>query len=86
FASPDALLFWLGLAIYISNFFLWMKILSKVDLTIALPLASSAYIVIPIASVVFLHEHVPPLRWLGLAAIIAGVYCVAQSKSARGEP
>ncbi|MDE1920494.1 MAG: hypothetical protein KGJ09_01800 [Candidatus Omnitrophica bacterium] len=86
FACPDAFLFWLGLAIYISNFFLWMNILSKVDLSVALPLASSSYILIPVAAVVFLHEYVPPLRWLGLAAIVVGIYFVAQSKSSKGAP
>src|SRR5208283_5789378 len=70
FANPDIIFFWTGLMIYLSNFFLWMKILSKIDLSVALPLASIGYILIPIAAVFFLHEHVLPLRWLGLLLIM----------------
>ncbi len=85
-ASPEMLLFWIGLAIYLSNFFLWMYILSKVDLSVALPMASSSYILIPIAAIFFLHEFVSPLRWLGLVLIMLGIYFVSRSKPSRGEP
>jgi drug/metabolite transporter (DMT)-like permease len=78
-------LFWTGFIIYLSNFILWMKILSSIDLSIALPLASISYILIPVASVLFLHEHVEAARWLGLALIVLGIYFVSQSSS-RGKP
>lgn len=80
FANHDFFLFWMGVAIYLFNFFLWMKILSKIDLSVALPLASSSYILIPIAAVFFLHEFVKPMRWLGLVAIVLGIYFVSKSK------
>jgi len=86
FSNPDSHFFWIGLIIYLSNFFLWMKILSKIDLSVALPLASIGYILIPIASIFFLHEHVPPARWLGLALIIWGIYFVSQSQSSETKP
>jgi drug/metabolite transporter (DMT)-like permease len=81
-ANHDCLLFWAGVAIYLFNFFLWMTILSKVDLSVALPLASSSYILIPIAAIFFLHEVVKPMRWLGLAFIIIGIYFISKSRSA----
>jgi drug/metabolite transporter (DMT)-like permease len=80
-ANPLIFLFWIGVVIYLGNFFLWIKILCETDLSIALPLASAGYILIPVAAVFFLHEFVPPLRWLGLAFIIFGVYFVSQSGS-----
>jgi len=86
FANADIFFFWGGLIFYVSNFFLWMYILSKIDLSVALPLASSSYIVIPIASVVFLHEFVPPLRWAALVLIVLGIYFVSQSPSKEGKP
>jgi drug/metabolite transporter (DMT)-like permease len=85
FGNHDFLLFWTGMAIYLSNFFLWMNILSKIDLSVALPLASSSYILIPIAAILFLHEFVPPLRWLGLILIVLGIIFVSQSKSSKAE-
>ncbi len=80
FAHPGLVFFWLGLAVWVSNFFLWMFILSKTDLSIAMPLASISYILVPCAAMVFLHEGIPPLRWAGLALIVAGIYYVSQSK------
>jgi len=80
FSSPDIFLFWIGLIIYLSNFFLWMNILSKTDLSVALPLASASYILIPIAAIFFLHEFVSPSRWLGLVLIVLGIYFISKSK------
>jgi drug/metabolite transporter (DMT)-like permease len=77
----DNIYFWMGLFIYISTFFLWMRILSKVDLSIALPIASVGYMLIPIASVVFLNEQVSLVRWMGIFLIVVGVYFVSKSKS-----
>ena len=79
FANLPIFLFWIGLMIYLSNFFLWMKILSKIDLSVALPLASSSYILIPIAAVFFLHEFVKPTRWLGLVLIVTGIFFISKS-------
>ena len=84
FGNPHFFLFWIGVAIYLFNFFLWMKILSKIDLSVALPLASSSYILIPLAAVFFLHEFVSPIRWLGLVLIVLGIYFVSQSKPSKG--
>lgn len=86
FANHDSYLFWMGLAIYLFNFFLWMYILSKTDLSVALPLASAGYILIPIAAVFFLHELVRPMRWLGLVLIISGIYFVSKSKPSESRP
>ena len=86
FAQPDAFLFWIGLAIYISNFLLWMTILSKIDLSVALPLASAGYILIPIAAIFFLHEFISPLRWLGLILIVLGITFISNNKSSKAMP
>ena len=80
FANHDFFLFWAGVLIYLFNFFLWMTILAKIDLSVALPLAGSSYILVPIAAVFFLHEVVKPMRWLGLVLIVLGIYFISQSK------
>jgi len=84
FPATEFFQFWIGFLIYLFNFFLWMKILSKIDLSVALPLASTSYILIPFAAVFFLHEHVPTTRWLGLVLIVLGIFFVSQHKSSRG--
>ncbi|MFA5167467.1 MAG: EamA family transporter [Candidatus Omnitrophota bacterium] len=71
---------WFGVAIYTANFFIWIAILSRIELSIAIPLSSTMYAIVPIFAVIFLHEVVSPLRWLGIVFIIAGIYVVSKSK------
>jgi len=87
FASRNAssLMVWTGLLIYVLNFFLWMVILYKVDLSIAMPVGSTSYIFVPLAAVIFLHEHVGLLRWIGILCIVLGIHFVSQSKKPQEE-
>jgi drug/metabolite transporter (DMT)-like permease len=78
--SVSSLLLWMGIAIHILNFFVWIVILYKIDLSIAMPAGSTSYIFIPIVAAIFLGEHVGALRWAGIALIILGIHFVAQSK------
>jgi len=73
-------LLWLGILIYALNFFVWIVILYKVDLSIAMPVGSTSYIFVPIVAAVFLHERVSLLRWVAIFLIILGIHFVSQSK------
>jgi len=77
----DSVYPWLGISLYISNFFIWMRVLSRINLSIEMPVASVGYLLIPIAPVVFLHEKVGMLRWFGILFIVIGVYVVSKSKA-----
>ncbi len=70
---------WLGIFIFALNFFVWIVILYKVPLSIAMPIGSFCYIFIPICAMLFLHERVSLLRWIGIICIIVGIHFVAQS-------
>jgi len=72
---------WLGILIYVLNFFIWIVVIYKIDLSIAMPVGSFSYILVPITAIIFLHEKVDPLRWLGVAFIMLGIYFVSKSKS-----
>ncbi|MDD5496122.1 MAG: EamA family transporter [Candidatus Omnitrophica bacterium] len=80
-ANAASLLVWLGFLIYAVNFIIWMIILYRIDLSIAMPVGSTCYIFVPIVAVIFLHERVSPLRWLGILCIVLGIHFVSQSKS-----
>jgi drug/metabolite transporter (DMT)-like permease len=73
---------WVGLFIYMMNFFIWIVVLYKVDLSIAMPVSSTSYIFIPILAIIFLNEYVSPLRWAGIILIAAGIYFVLKSPKA----
>ena len=78
---------WLGIFVFAMSFFVWIVILYKVDLSIAMPFGSFSYIFIPVCAVLFLHENISPVRWAGIVCIVLGIHFVAQSrKPAQGEP
>ncbi len=74
---------WLGLLSVVLTFVIWSTILSKVDLSVAVPAASFSYILIPIVSIVFLQEKISALRWLGILFILIGVIFVSLSSKER---
>lgn len=76
----SSLLVWAGVLIFALNFFVWIVILYKIDLSIAMPAGSISYLFVPLAAMLFLHEHVGLVRWIGICCIMCGIYFVSQSK------
>ncbi|MCX5707153.1 MAG: EamA family transporter [Candidatus Omnitrophica bacterium] len=68
---------WIGLLSVAVAFTLWSTILSKIDLSVAVPVCSFSYIFVPIASIIFLHEKISLLRWGGILMILIGVILVS---------
>ena len=64
---------WLGLLGMISSFVIWSAILSNIDLSVAYPLGSLSFVLIPVISVLFLDEQISALRWLGIGFITFGI-------------
>ncbi|MEI8349647.1 MAG: EamA family transporter [Candidatus Omnitrophota bacterium] len=64
---------WLGFLFVGLTFVVWSTILSKIDLSVAVPAASFSYILVPLVSIVFLHEQIDTLRWCGIAMILLGI-------------
>ncbi|HVT19480.1 MAG TPA: DMT family transporter [Thermoanaerobaculia bacterium] len=54
-------------------YFLFLAVLSWSEVTVALPLTALEYAFAAVLSIIFLKEVVPPLRWAGIALVIAGV-------------
>jgi drug/metabolite transporter (DMT)-like permease len=65
-------------------FLLWMTVLSKIDLSVAMPLTSCSYIFVALTAMFFLGEHISLLRWLGILCILAGVVVVTRSADEEG--
>jgi drug/metabolite transporter (DMT)-like permease len=82
FSSP---FLWSGLLIVAVVFIIWSMILSKIDLSVAVPIASFSYILVPVVSIVFLHEQITALRWLGVLFVLVGVVLVSLSSKERTE-
>ena len=80
FSSP---FFWVGFLSLILMFIIWSAILSKIDLSVAVPIASFSYILVALVSILFLHETISLLRWLGIFMILMGVIFVSMSSQDR---
>ena len=70
---------WLGLASVFLVFIIWSTVLSRVDLSVAVPVCSFSYIFVPLVSIIFLHEKISLLRWFGISFILAGVILVSMT-------
>lgn len=80
FSSP---FLWAGLLTVAMVFIIWSTVLAKIDLSVAVPIASFSYILVPIASIIFLHEKIAALRWAGIFLILLGVIFVSLSSKER---
>jgi len=58
---------------------LWIKVLSKVELSYAYPMVSLGYVLIMIFSYFFFKENITPIRIVGVVLIMIGVVLVARS-------
>lgn len=68
-----------GLACYVVSVVVWVVGLSRVPVSIAYPMLSIGYVINAIAAYYLLGEAVTPMRLVGIAIIIAGVFVVARS-------
>ena len=70
---------WVGLALFGISAVFWLLVLSKVPLSVAYPFVGVSYVVVVLVSRFVLHEHVPSLRWVGVAVVAAGIALVGLS-------
>lgn len=67
---------WLGIALYIAEFFIWMAFLSQVELSTGLMLGSINIVAIMLAGRILFHERLTPWRVGGILLISCGVAVV----------
>lgn len=70
---------WMGALSVMLIFVIWSTILSRIDLSVAVPIASFSYILVPLVSIFYFHERIDILRWLGIISILTGVIMVTKS-------
>jgi len=70
---------WIGLVTVAVVLVSWLVVLSKVDLSVAMPMTSFSYVFVALTSMIFLHEHISVMRWCGILFILVGVMIVSQS-------
>ena len=72
---------WLGLVLFGLSAVVWLGVLSRVSLSFAYPFASLTYVVIVVVDRFVLGQQVPGARWIGVAAIVAGILVIARTSA-----
>lgn len=67
---------WGGIALYGISTVLWIALLSRVNLSVAYPMLSLAYIAVIAVSAVFFKEPLTLLKVVGTMLIIAGIVAI----------
>lgn len=81
--NPFILLGILSLLIFMASY---MTALSFADLSYVLPATAISYVLMVLLSIVWLHEHVSAIRWVGVVFIVIGVGVVAGGPSRTERP
>lgn len=64
---------WLGVVVYVVSLLSWLHVLRFVPLSVAFPLVNCVHVFVPLGSLLFLHERVSLMRWLGIAIVLSGI-------------
>lgn len=68
-----------GLASFGLSAVFWLVVLSRLNLSLAYPMVSLAYVVVAFASIIFFKEPVGFIRWMGILVIVFGVFLISRS-------
>ena len=69
----------LGLAAYVVSSAFYFYVLSRVHLSWAYSIGGIGYVLAVVLAAVIVQESIPPLRWVGVIIITAGVFLVGLS-------
>lgn len=70
---------WMAMFCYALSIFLWMAVLSKVEVSYAYPFLSIGYVVAAIAGYYLFGENISLIRIVGIAVICLGVFLISRS-------
>lgn len=57
---------------------LWMYILKNFPFSMAYPMVSISYVIGMLAAIIFFHEQVSPIRWVGVLFILIGCFMITK--------
>ena len=67
------------LILFAAQFFCWIIVLSKADLTYAQPFTSLSLVTVAVSAAVMFNEHIGAMRMAGIAMIITGVWLTSST-------
>ncbi|HVA00938.1 MAG TPA: EamA family transporter [Terriglobia bacterium] len=76
---------WLGIALLLLFFISYLLVLSWADFSYVSPASAVGYVLVAVMGYLFLGEHVPVVRWLGVGLICVGVLLVGGTHPNTGQ-
>ncbi len=70
---------WIGIACLAISLLLWLAVLSRAPLSLAVPMTAVAYVLNAFAAKYILMETVSPLRWTATGVIALGILLLIRS-------
>jgi len=70
---------WIGIACLAISLLLWLAVLSRAPLSLAVPMTAVAYVLNAFAAKYILMETVSPLRWTATGVIALGILLLVRS-------
>ena len=71
-----------GFTLFVLSAFLWLTVISRLDISKAYPMVAAGYILVLLASrwgIIITREPVSAIRWIGALVICFGVYLISRS-------
>jgi drug/metabolite transporter (DMT)-like permease len=72
---------WAGMAAYALALAMYLILLSRVPLNVATSVAALNFVAVLLASRIVLGEPIPPMRYVGFALIVAGLFVVSRTQT-----
>lgn len=63
---------------YAAASILWMYIIKHFPFSMAYPMVSLSYVIGMFAAIIFFHEQIPMVRWIGVFLILTGCVLIAK--------
>ncbi len=76
---------WLGITLLLLFFISYLLVLSWADFSYVSPASAVGYVLVAVMGYVFLGEHVPAVRWVGVGLICVGVILVGATHPNTGQ-
>ena len=77
---------WLGVFFQALFFACLLVLMSKSDISFLWPLTALSLVFATVSAMIFLHETVSCVRWVGVILIMLGAACISYSEHAKEKP
>jgi len=68
-----------GILCFVAMLVMWLGAMSTLEISFMYPLASLVYVLTAVAALIFLHESVSLIRWVGILLVVGGCFLVSNS-------